>query len=86
MPGELNPADDLSRGITAAHLSASHRWFIGPTFLQMEDSMWPPMLPITEPSLDDVEVSKRSYVGVVSKSVPVPVTGTSTNKHKILFG
>ena len=85
VPGELNPADDLSRGITAAHLSASHRWFIRPTFLQMEDSMWPPMLPITEPSLDDVEVSKRFYVGVVSKSVPVPITGTSTNKHKILF-
>ena len=47
--------------------------------------MWPPMLSIAQPSLDDVEVSKRSYIGVDSKPVLEPATGTITNKHKILF-
>jgi len=34
IPGELNPADDLTSGIMAEHLLSSHRWFNGATFMQ----------------------------------------------------
>ena len=38
IPGEMNPADDCSRGIPAAHLSTQHRWFRGPDFLSLPQS------------------------------------------------
>ena len=41
VPGVMNPADDCSRGISATQLSAEHRWFTGPAFLQEPESAWP---------------------------------------------
>ena len=41
VPGLLNPADELSRGLFPAHLDAEHRWFSGPTFLALPSEDWP---------------------------------------------
>jgi len=32
VPTLLNPADDISRGVPASELTASHRYFTGPAF------------------------------------------------------
>jgi len=38
---ELNPADDVSRGLTVEQLICSHRWLHGPEFLVEDESSWP---------------------------------------------
>ena len=40
VPGELNVADDLSRGISVKELSG--RWSNGPEFLRQPEEQWPP--------------------------------------------
>lgn len=75
VPGELYPADDVSRGVAADHLLASHRWIVGPTYLTMPEEIWPSRLPFKESSLENVEVSPSSFVGAVRP----------TGKHKILL-
>jgi len=45
----MNPADDLSRGVMACHLLASHRWFNGPGFLSMPEQMWPSQIALKVP-------------------------------------
>jgi len=39
IPGEVNVADDLSRGISVKHLT--ERWSDGPEFLQLPEELWP---------------------------------------------
>ncbi|XP_028413086.1 uncharacterized protein LOC114535945 [Dendronephthya gigantea] len=54
-----NPADDASRGVSAAQL---HRWIHGPTFLQQPISTWPqrPADINLKIAPDDPEVKKES--------------------------
>nr|XP_054771129.1 uncharacterized protein LOC129279042 [Lytechinus pictus] len=39
VPGSLNPADDISRGISVDQLH--DRWKTGPDFLRLPDDQWP---------------------------------------------
>lgn len=39
--GKLNPADDASRGLDAAHMISCTRWLQGPEFLWGEPKLWP---------------------------------------------
>ena len=39
--GDLNPADDPSRGLNAKQLVDSDRWLHGPRFLSTDDNLWP---------------------------------------------
>ena len=71
IPGEMNPADDLSRGVMACHLLASHRWFNGPGFLSMPEEMWPSQITLSAPDRDDPEVSPRSFIGAIRHG-PIP--------------
>uniref|UniRef100_A0A5S6Q179 Integrase catalytic domain-containing protein n=1 Tax=Trichuris muris TaxID=70415 RepID=A0A5S6Q179_TRIMR len=41
VPSELNPADDLSRGLRRVSADISHRWFCGPKFLWQTEEHWP---------------------------------------------
>ena len=41
VPGDLNPADDASRGLSAVQLTSVSRWFTGPEFLHHDPSGWP---------------------------------------------
>ena len=70
IPGELNPADDASRGISAASLTKDHRWFYGPSFLVLERVNWPEMLQPTEPPENDVEVCRARWCGTMSIKNP----------------
>ena len=40
-PGNLNPADDASRGLSAQQLLSSDRWFADPAFLSQPEAEWP---------------------------------------------
>ena len=53
-PTELNPADDLSRGITVDRISG--QWMSGPEFLRSQKSEWPDKL--TTSVTDDSEIRK----------------------------
>ena len=41
VPGELNPADDVSRGMSAMEILHSDRWISGPSFLIEPPEAWP---------------------------------------------
>ena len=41
LPTSLNPADILSRGMTAADLAKCDRWWKGPEFLRKPEEAWP---------------------------------------------
>lgn len=43
VPSKLNPADFVSRGLSADQLSNSSLWWHGPQFLNLNESMWPTM-------------------------------------------
>ena len=40
-PGEVNPADDASRGLNPQKLSSQHRWWRGPDVLWETEDCWP---------------------------------------------
>ena len=40
-PGQLNPADLLSQGLSGEDLTCNNIWWIGPSFLQLMKSEWP---------------------------------------------
>ena len=60
---ELNPADDVSRGLSAEGIMNSSRWFGGPRFLWQDEESWPqnPVLPTSLPD-HDPEVRKDSAI------------------------
>ena len=50
--GDINPAEDATRGILIAHLTETRRWFTGPSFLRKTPENWPAEILLTssEPS------------------------------------
>ena len=56
VPTQLNPADDITRGIKASTMLTGHRFIHGPAFLKLSEVDWP-----TQPSdfsiLNDVVIS-----------------------------
>ncbi|XP_065193035.1 uncharacterized protein LOC135824232 [Sycon ciliatum] len=62
VPTRLNPADDLSRGISAQRLQPDDRWFGGPDYLRQGEADWPAEETHT-PDPDDLEL-KRAFSGV----------------------
>lgn len=58
-PGEVNPADLPSRGLTAKELSTSSTWWNGPNFLYNSDNMWPEM---SQPAESEKEEIQREAV------------------------
>ena len=41
VPGALNPADDVSRGLNPSDLKLDQRWLRGPEFLWQPEPLWP---------------------------------------------
>ena len=62
-PGELNPADLPSRGLSAKELSASNTWWNGPSFLYQSENEWPE----TSPS---EQVNEEQILQEAVKNVP----------------
>lgn len=84
VPGNLNPADDCSRGIPATHLTSQHRWLRGPDFLLMSESAWPSPININEPSPDDVELVPEKYICVFRVHQPHPIYTLIQNSSNII--
>ena len=64
VPGDINPADMLTRGIVDPTKLIGTRWFIAPEFLEKEEEMWP-NLDINHLSQDDVEIKKKPlFIGL----------------------
>ena len=63
-PGDINPADLLTRGLTATDLTSNRLWMEGPEIIQEEESTWPPQLPNkeVEKSIDEKERRKVIYM------------------------
>ena len=41
VPSEVNPADDISHGLSPSQLVRGHRYLSGPDFLKSEKGNWP---------------------------------------------
>ncbi len=63
IPGDINPADLLTRGLTATDLANNESWMEGPEMIQGEESTWPPRLPNgeVEKSIDKNERRKVTH-------------------------
>jgi len=60
-PGELNPADDASRGMSADNILSKKRWLCGPDFLLKPETDWPNDEPGDLPE-GDPEIKKERPV------------------------
>ena len=74
VPGELNVADDISRGIPAQRLNG--RWKPGPEFLRMPEDEWPQENSTAD--LNEVEKERR-------KTQAILLTGSSEVIHSKKF-
>ena len=63
VPGNLNPADMLTRGIADPEKLMQNRWFQGPEFLENDEEEWPAMV-IGVLDTDTEMKTKTNYVGV----------------------
>ena len=70
VPGDVNPADDASRGIPASSLSSRHRWFQGPAFLKLSADCWPAVVAIGNPDPADPEVTLFRWIGSITTKRP----------------
>ena len=68
IPTKMNPADDISRGLSAKALCEDARWINGPAFLQLDPSMWPQTSQEISLSQKDAEV-KPYNVKIMSTQV-----------------
>ena len=59
---DLNPADEVSRGLTVEEMSTSSKWLNGPEFLKKNEEFWPCDPTIRQPELpeDDPEVKREN--------------------------
>ena len=64
VPTDLNPADDLSRGIAAEDIHG--RWETGPDFLKKPPEDWPK--DPNPPVIEDPERKASRFLGLVSKA------------------
>ncbi len=62
VPGDGNPADLISRGMTLKDLKESERWFHGADFLKLPESQWPEQK--IEPIENDPE-RRKNKLGIV---------------------
>ncbi|XP_071847894.1 uncharacterized protein [Apostichopus japonicus] len=79
VPGKLNPADDISRGVTAENLSA--RWLHGPSFLKLPKSEWPSeSLKEVKDEGEEKQTKICGQIDVEATHTPVDITNCKTCK------
>lgn len=66
IPGELNPADLVSRGVPPASLLSCHRWWYGPEFL-LNGEPWPEWV-TKETTAEDSEAKKEVHLAMTRNS------------------
>ena len=68
VPTNINPADDVSRRLTAKELLNNVRWFRGPEFLWENETSWPTCpVSLARISDEDPEVRDRGQVNHVTQ-------------------
>ena len=72
-----NPADDISRGMSASEILSSDRWVSGPTFLQSPEESWP-----TQPELGNLLDESRKC----TQWIATQLAGWITSCSDILTG
>ena len=70
VPGDMNPADLLTRGVMTPVELNSTNWFTGPDFLLQEEESWP-KLEVEELNGDDVEIRNRPVLVALGMVVEV---------------
>jgi hypothetical protein len=70
VPGNLNPADDGSRGMKILAFQPSCRWWTGPSFLWQPEECWPIQHVGDVPDTDIEQISEK-YVMVIAPSALV---------------
>ncbi|XP_062704177.1 uncharacterized protein LOC134286564 [Aedes albopictus] len=68
--GIENPADVLSRGISAAQLEYQPLWFNGPVWLHQSRNFWPEDSGVTVDQLDPASLEERKAVALPVQAVP----------------
>jgi len=63
-PGKDNPADLLSRGVTAEQLKIMDVWWCGPSWLAQPPRHWPPNTPPVDVSLPEGKGSANQTLSV----------------------
>lgn len=71
-PGKENPADLMTRGITASQLTMSSLWWSGTPWMCMPEVCWPHTIPTDEFSEKELEQKKRAEVVQSTTSVQIP--------------
>ncbi|XP_055589611.1 uncharacterized protein LOC129741843 [Uranotaenia lowii] len=74
--GIENPADLISRGMTAAQLQYQTIWFQGPTWLQLDEQHWPKNEQSQEENVDVTMLEEK----------PATTATTQTTEHNEIFG
>lgn len=81
VPSKDNPADLVSRGLRADHISSSTLWWSGPTFLSNHETNWPKM-PNTNETQDLPELITCSLTLNVTTNVNV-ISNLIRNKSQL---
>ncbi|KAL0819308.1 hypothetical protein ABMA28_007441 [Loxostege sticticalis] len=76
VPTDLNVADDATR-MNPLHLSSSHRWFTGPSFLFKSAEYWPLEPIAVEPVQQEIKSSE--FVRLLSVCTPKLTTPVTAN-------
>ena len=84
-----NPADDASRGMTAAEVVSTSRWIHGPPFLWKERKKWPTQPEFKCSMLEDaleVKPSIHQSVSVsISQSINISLSFIFTRSYKLII-
>ena len=70
VPSKINPADDLSRGMTIEAFLQNQRWKYGPEFLMHNSCEWPPQ-PEFLPDLDENNAEVKRQTSAFSSSAKI---------------
>ncbi|XP_062538823.1 uncharacterized protein LOC134207122 [Armigeres subalbatus] len=68
--GIENPADVLSRGISAAQLEYQSLWFNGPVWLRQERNFWPVNAEVAVEQLEPATLEERKIVALPLQAIP----------------
>lgn len=63
VPGNINPADQLSRGVTnLSNFINDDIWTKGPAFLRKPEEEWPSAETVEQLSIEDPEIKKKKFI------------------------